>query len=170
MGWGLGYAVGGDPRLDCRSGAVAHSNLFTAAMHFPDPKHQDWPRSNPAQILLVEDDAAVRDSLHCALESAGLAVCPSPGGRAAVQCFATAPFDLVIVDAGLGDRPDNVPWRALQSIRPDQPHIVLTVHGLDATAAAFPNALAVREKPVSMVELCRLLRRLLDVGRPMTAQ
>ena len=123
-------------------------------------------RNLSAQILLVEDDATVRDSLCGALESVGLAVCPTPGGRAAVQCFATAPFDLVIIDAGLGDRPDNSQWHALRGIRPGQPHLVLTVHGLRATTAVFSEALAVLEKPVSVAELCALLQRHLTAAGP----
>jgi DNA-binding response OmpR family regulator len=67
-----------------------------------------------AQLLLVEDDAAIRGALIRALTELGHAVASSPGAMAALRQILEAPPDLVLLDLGL---PDLEGSEALQMIR-----------------------------------------------------
>lgn len=54
-------------------------------------------------ILIVEDEAAIADTLIYALQAEGFATCWLGLGGAALERLAGEPFDLVILDVGLPD-------------------------------------------------------------------
>jgi len=66
------------------------------------------------QLLVVEDDAAIRSALIRALTELGHAVTSSPGAMAALRQVLEAPPDLVLLDLGL---PDLSGYEALRMIR-----------------------------------------------------
>ena len=66
------------------------------------------------QLLLVEDDAAIRGALIRALTERGHAVSSSPGAMGALRQVLEAPPDLVLLDLGL---PDLGGYEALRMIR-----------------------------------------------------
>jgi DNA-binding response OmpR family regulator len=67
-----------------------------------------------AQLLLVEDDAAIRSALIRALTERGHAVASTAGGMEALQQILQNPPDLVMLDLGL---PDLGGYEALRMIR-----------------------------------------------------
>jgi len=67
-----------------------------------------------AQLLLVEDDAAIRAALIRALTERGHAVTSMPGAMAALQYVLDTPPDLVLLDLGL---PDLSGYEALRMMR-----------------------------------------------------
>ena len=67
-----------------------------------------------AQLLLVEDDAAIRGALIRALTERGHAVTSTPSAMAALQHVLEAPPDLVLLDLGL---PDLGGYEALRMMR-----------------------------------------------------
>jgi two-component system, OmpR family, KDP operon response regulator KdpE len=67
-----------------------------------------------AQLLVVEDDAAIRGALIRALGDRGHAVSSTPSAMEALQIVADTPPDLVILDLGL---PDLDGYEALRMIR-----------------------------------------------------
>jgi two-component system, OmpR family, KDP operon response regulator KdpE len=67
-----------------------------------------------AQLLLVEDDAAIRGALIRALTERGHAVTSMPHAMDAIQQILAAPPDLVLLDLGL---PDLGGYEALRMIR-----------------------------------------------------
>ena len=67
-----------------------------------------------AQLLLVEDDAAIRGALIRALTERGHAVASSPGAMGALRQILGTPPDLVLLDLGL---PDLEGYEALRMIR-----------------------------------------------------
>ena len=67
-----------------------------------------------AQLLLVEDDAAIRGALIRALTERGHAVASTPGAMDALRQILDAPPDLVLLDLGL---PDLGGYEALRMIR-----------------------------------------------------
>ena len=67
-----------------------------------------------AQLLLVEDDAAIRSALIRTLTELGHAVASSPGAMGALRQILEAPPDLVLLDLGL---PDLEGYEALRMIR-----------------------------------------------------
>jgi len=52
----------------------------------------------PKKVLIVEDDAAIREALQEALAADGHTVTCAPDGRQALQQFAAGRFDLVLLD------------------------------------------------------------------------
>jgi DNA-binding response OmpR family regulator len=67
-----------------------------------------------AQLLLVEDDAAIRGALVRVLSERGHAVTSTPSGLAALQHVTGSPPDLVLLDLGL---PDLSGYQALRMLR-----------------------------------------------------
>lgn len=67
-----------------------------------------------AQLLLVEDDAAIRGALIRALSERGHAVASTPNAMQALQLILDCPPDLVILDLGL---PDLDGYEALKMLR-----------------------------------------------------
>ena len=67
-----------------------------------------------AQLLLVEDDAAIRGALIRALTERGHAVSSTPTAMEALQLVLDSPPDLVILDLGL---PDLDGYEALRMLR-----------------------------------------------------
>lgn len=67
-----------------------------------------------AQLLLVEDDAAIRVALIRALTERGHAVASTPTAMQALQLVVDSPPDLVILDLGL---PDLDGYEALRMLR-----------------------------------------------------
>jgi len=115
------------------------------------------------RLLLVEDDAGLRQSLRAALQAAGFAVDEADNGVDAQHLGETEPFDAVVLDLGL-PRLDGLlvlqRWRA-QGLR--LPVLILTardqwhekVAGIDAGADDY------LAKPFHTEELLARLRALI---------
>jgi DNA-binding response OmpR family regulator len=69
-----------------------------------------------AQLLLVEDDAAIRGALIRALTELGHAVASSPGAMAALRQVLEAPPDLVLLDLGLPDLEGSEALRMIRAV------------------------------------------------------
>ena len=57
----------------------------------------------PAKILVVDADAGARVLMRAALHKAGFSVVLASDGRAALQLFGAARFDMVMLDADMPD-------------------------------------------------------------------
>jgi len=66
------------------------------------------------QILVVDDEEAVRELLRDLLESEGFRVYLAPGGREALNLFSAQPFDGVFTDVGM---PGMSGWELAHAIR-----------------------------------------------------
>ncbi len=118
----------------------------------------------PKRILLVEDDAVLRDALATALGSVGYIVASAESGIQALTALQADPPDLLILDIGL---PDLDGWEILTGVRRTEatrtlPVLVLTglddVHANQALAMGADEFLA---KPVSPRILVETVARLL---------
>jgi DNA-binding NtrC family response regulator len=90
--------------------------------------------SNRGRVLVVEDEAYVRDSLVAMLRAKGFDAEPAVSAAEAVSLVARAPVDLVLSDLRMpgGDGLELV--RRLQASSPEIPVIILTGHGNVASA------------------------------------
>ena len=103
-------------------------------------------------ILVVDDEADVREMLADVLTSRGHCVSLSAGGREALRRFEQERYDLVITDLGM---PDLNGWevaRVIKAIRPSMPVLLLTGWA-DAVDADAGRVDAVIKKPFDMTEL-----------------
>ena len=81
------------------------------------------------RILLVDDEAAVRETLGALLRASGHDIAEADGGAAALRWLETSPVDLVLTDLGM---PGITGWdvaRAAKTRRPPVPVIILTGWG-----------------------------------------
>jgi signal transduction histidine kinase len=104
------------------------------------------------RILVVDDEADVREVLADVLLSHGHSVTLAGGGQEALACLERDPFDLVITDLGM---PDVNGWdvaRAVKSGRQGLPVLLLTGWA-DAVEAGVGRVDAVIRKPFDMTKL-----------------
>jgi signal transduction histidine kinase len=127
----------------------------------------------PPRILVVEDEAPLREALCAALAVAGYGVDPARTVVEALERLAAARPDLLVLDIGL---PDADGWEVLKRVRGaegtrDLPVLVLTglgyVHADQALALGADEFLA---KPVSAQVLVETVARLLTRGPGATAK
>lgn len=81
------------------------------------------------RILVVEDDTTMRETLAAYLTRAGHEVTASADGTAAIDAYAVAPVDLVLLDLMLPGMGGFEVCRRLRSLRPDLPIIMVTARG-----------------------------------------
>lgn len=154
------FLPAGLPGDDGRRATAAEAPSSRHGMPVPDLAKAPVPcgRVGPPQVLLVGDDAVVRDSLARALESEDFAVCVLARGVAAVHRYAATDFDLVVLDVGVEDGGCEETLGRLRMIRPDGVFAALTVDVSDR--GQFLGAGVVLEKPVSLPVLVRILHAL----------
>src|SRR2546423_13613288 len=76
------------------------------------------------RVLVVEDDGDLRVTMAGALSGDGHAVTEAADGRAALDALAGAPFDLVVLDLGLGAGPDGIEVCRRLRATGDDPHVM----------------------------------------------
>jgi DNA-binding response OmpR family regulator len=81
------------------------------------------------RILLVEDDATVREAVAAYLTRAGYTVDAVAAGDAAIEQYVEAPADLVLLDLMLPGLGGFEVCRRLRSIRRDLPVVMVTARG-----------------------------------------
>jgi DNA-binding response OmpR family regulator len=84
-----------------------------------------------AQLLLVEDDAAIRGALIRALSEHGHAVTSTPTAMSALRQVIDAPPDAILLDLGLPDLGGHEALRMIRSVS-DVPVLVITARDSEA--------------------------------------
>jgi DNA-binding response OmpR family regulator len=123
-----------------------------------------------ARILLVEDDADLREAMAAALSADGHAVRDEPDGDRALEALADAQHDLVLLDVALGAGPDGVEvCRRLRRVDTDVYVMMLTARDSEAEVVLALEAGAddYVTKPIGIAELrSRVRAALRRVRRP----
>ncbi len=114
------------------------------------------------QILLVEDDLSLADSLATALKREGFTVNHVATGKAALLAAETAPPELVILDLGLPDMDGLAVLKQLQQGKKPLLVLVLTARNTteDKVSGLNMGADDYLAKPFEMPELIARLRAL----------
>jgi DNA-binding response OmpR family regulator len=118
------------------------------------------------RILLVDDDATLRQTLSIGLRAAGHEVLLAADGRTALQAAREDQPDLVVLDLGLPDMDGLEVCRQIRQSLPQLPVLMLTaradevdtVVGLDAGADDYVT------KPFRLAELLARVRALMRRG------
>ena len=121
-------------------------------------------------VLVVEDDAAIRELLRLHLDLAGFAIEEAEDGRKALDRARSTPFDLVLLDVMLPGLDGVSVCRAIRSAGPnvDTPILMLTaregesdkVLGLESGADDYlTKPFGVRELMARIAALMRRLHR-----------
>jgi DNA-binding NtrC family response regulator len=129
-------------------------------------------------ILIVEDEAVLRESLAELLTDEGYEVLQAGDGRAAYELVLKRPVDLVLSDVRMPEMDGLALLGHLQKVAPQTPVIMLTAFGTveSAVAAMRSGAWDYLLKPVQFddvlmkVARCLEMRELQQVQRVMTEQ
>ncbi|MDQ7780854.1 MAG: sigma-54 dependent transcriptional regulator, partial [Planctomycetota bacterium] len=120
--------------------------------------------SRPANILVVDDEATVRDGVVAVLKRDKFSVQSCEDGETAAQMFKAGPFDIAIVDLKL---PGMSGMDVLKKIKEDDPNaIVIMISGYATVASAVEamkaGAYDLIPKPFTPEELRVVVRRALE--------
>ncbi|HEY9878657.1 MAG TPA: ATP-binding protein [Leptolyngbyaceae cyanobacterium] len=127
-------------------------------------------RLDELRILIVDDDADVRDLLAYTLEICGAKVIAAASANEAMAALATAPpkVDILISDIGMPDEDGYSLLRRVRALAPEQggrvPAIALTAYARtrDRTAALLAGFQSHVAKPVEPAELIAVIANLAD--------
>ncbi len=117
-------------------------------------------------ILVVDDDAALRELITLRLDANGFRVVAVDSGEAALAQLALARPDAVLTDLQMAGIDGMALFRAIQARDPALPVIVLTAHGTipDAVAATQQGLFGYLTKPYDAPTLIELLKRATRLG------
>jgi len=120
----------------------------------------------PHAILIVEDEAMLRDSLAELLRDEGYEVLSAADGKAGYELVLGRPVDLVISDMRMPEMDGVQLLGQLRQLAPETPVIMLTAFGTvqDAVAAMKTGAFDYLLKPVQFDDLLVKVRRALEYG------
>jgi len=118
------------------------------------------------RIILVDDDAVVRDMLVDLVASLGYSADAAASGEEALAMFDRDRYDVVLTDLLM---PGMTGWDVLEAVRGRDPQIpVIIITGspvIDDIRAAQPGV-AVVKKPVDVMLLDTLIKRMLRQRSP----
>ena len=117
-----------------------------------------------SRILVLDDEAILRDAIAEALRRAGHAVDAFDSGRPALDAFAQGGVDLVISDFRMPGMDGVSVLEEAKRLAPDVPFIIVTAHGTVETAvgAMKKGAYDFIIKPFKLEELEALVTRALE--------
>jgi len=113
------------------------------------------------RILLVDDDASVRESLSAVLVGEGYLVVPASDGQQALESAAAGAVDLVLLDLNMPRKNGWDTFEQLTRAHPLLPVIVITARPNQFFTALGAGAGALLEKPVEIPVLLQTVARLL---------
>ncbi len=114
------------------------------------------------RILIVDDDASVRQSLKRVLEDSGYSVLLAVDGEAAEAKLSSPAIDLLIVDLNM---PNRDGWDVLDDARvkcPLVPIVVITGMADQLATLSIAGAAALIKKPVDPLLLLQKIEKLLS--------
>ena len=91
-------------------------------------------------ILVIDDEAEIREGLELLLSSEGYAVTSAETGQAGLARLEEEPYDLVLLDVSLPDRNGLDLLRDIRQRDPDLPIVLITAYGsIDMARQAFKS-------------------------------
>ena len=108
-------------------------------------------------VLIVDDDASVRNSIQKVLRAENYEVLLAADGEEALERFGPQQFDIVLLDVNM---PRRNGWDTLERMtarNPLLPVIIITAIGNQSPVAAAAGASALLEKPLDVPVLLRTL-------------
>ena len=117
-----------------------------------------------ATVLVIEDEAAVRELVLDALSELGLAALAAGDGPAALKILqSAAPIDLVVTDVGLPGMNGRALADAARALRPELKFLFITGYAENAALARgfLAPGMAMVTKPFAVDALASRIREML---------
>lgn len=123
--------------------------------------------SGVGHVLVVEDEAAIRDMIEEGLREEGYEVTLVPDGESAVAVLRETPVQVVLTDLMLPSMDGLEVLRRAQTESPDTACIIMTGHGTveQAVLAMKAGAMDFVTKPFHMDTVAVLVKKAMDVQR-----
>jgi len=135
-------------------------------MDMPEINPDSTPAPNPetsliAHILVVDDELAMRESLHEILELEGFQVSLADGGETALEVLDQTPIDLMLLDLKMKGMDGLETIEAAKGLSPETVIIMLTAHGTleSAIAAMRYGAFDYLLKPAAVGDIIASVQR-----------
>jgi PAS domain S-box-containing protein len=177
-GTGLGLAMakgfaeqsGGSLAIESTPGVGTRVSLWlpvaTSPIQRQPRRTESKPIADKPKVLLVDDDAMVREVLEASLEDAGFAVHATHSGAAALAWLDQGErLDIIVSDLTMPAMDGLTVIRLVQERRPNLPAILLTGYAGDGAALAVGGAISgtfsLLRKPVSGSQLIDRIAALL---------
>lgn len=157
-----------DPQSDEAAGAVANwmrlADEALGGASAEEPRRIGPQSGSPAQVLVVEDDAGLRETLSAVLRDSGVTTTTAPDGTAALAHCQRHDPDLVILDLAMPGL-DGARFADAYRRIPGNGARIVVVSGTDrgAETASRIRADAFLSKPFEMDRLLATVQRLLSV-------
>jgi len=169
---GFARQSGGSARIEAVEGAGAAVSILLPAQ-VPQPAADAPPLSGlvaAGRVLLVEDDADVRDVLQESLTASAWQVMPAADGAAARAVLESGvPLDIVVSDVVMPGRISGVDLaRIAAGLRPGLPVLLISGYPTAILAAqgADESSLNLLRKPFTHAELLARMEQLRMMDRP----
>jgi DNA-binding NtrC family response regulator len=120
-------------------------------------------------ILLVDDDLSVRQSLARALTSENFHVVSVAGSQDAIRSAGEIAIDVVLLDLNLGDESGWDTYEQLRRLRPLLTFVIMSARTAPAAPAQYEGVRAFMEKPLDLPLLFQTLNQLAAGNQPLTA-
>jgi CheY-like chemotaxis protein len=128
----------------------------------PEPARRPTESANCERILVVDDDASVREMLARVLIGEGYSVWTAANGDDALAIAAAAKPELVLLDLNL---PEKSGWDAFERLTAANPYlivIIVTARSDQLFTASASGVAALLEKPLDFPDLLQTIRRFLS--------
>jgi signal transduction histidine kinase/CheY-like chemotaxis protein len=122
--------------------------------------------SSSLNVLIVDDEARIREVVSTYLRCDGHRVAAAASGREALEKFRRQPFDIVVVDRVMPEMSGEQTARFIKQLNPNIPIIMLTGFGaLIEVTGSEPQAIdVVLNKPITIDALRNTIQKLLHAA------
>ncbi len=162
-GWPSGYGVihevvarhGAKLEIESRKGLGT-----TVKVIFPPAKSGEV-KGSMRRVLVVDDDALVREVISAYLSEDGYTVALAVNGREGLEKFSAGEFDIVLTDRSMPEMEGDELAREIKKIRPNVPVILVTGFGdiMAATGDKPEGVDVIMSKPFTMAGLQNTLAK-----------
>jgi PAS domain S-box-containing protein len=172
VSYGIVRAHHGDITVDSQPGqgtTMVISIPIAAKPAKPLEPQRVPPPTKRGRVLIIDDDAMVRELLADILQSAGHTVVQVSGGWEGIRLFRQARFDLVLTDLGM---PECSGWEvaaAIKAITPKTPVALVTGWGitLDRTKLKAAGVDLVLNKPFQYLDVMTVVAEAMELREKM---
>lgn len=137
---------------------AAISGLKPSLSQEPSPEMPAWV-GQPLRILVVDDEPLIREVVRLFLEEDQHSITMAANGRDGLARFCEGEFDLVLTDRAMPEMNGNQLARAIKTLKPTQPIILLT--GFDGASKENSAVDLVVAKPFTVDSLRGAIREVL---------